>query len=76
MIGGRLALLLGFILTLPFQVAAKEPIRTLAGVVVKVADGDTITVNSDGTKVRVRLYGIDAPETEKSNRRTGRVSRG
>lgn len=54
---------------------AKEPIRTITGIVIKVADGDTITVNSDGTKVKVRLYGIDAPETEKSNKRTGRVSK-
>ncbi|UPU37835.1 thermonuclease family protein [Geomonas paludis] len=28
-----------------------------------------------GTKVKVRLYGIDAPKTEKRNRRTGRVSK-
>lgn len=33
------------------------------GKVVKVADGDTITVLSNGsTQVRIRFYGIDAPE--------------
>jgi endonuclease YncB( thermonuclease family) len=64
------------LLALPFPASAKEPIRTLYGVVVKVADGDTVTVNTEeGTKVKVRLYGIDAPETEKGNRRTGRVSK-
>ena len=33
-----------------------------SGKVIKVADGDTITVLKDGEKVRIRLYGIDAPE--------------
>lgn len=54
---------------------AKEPLRIIEGVVVKVADGDTITVNSKGTSVKVRLYGIDAPETEKVNRKTGLVAK-
>jgi endonuclease YncB( thermonuclease family) len=31
--------------------------------VVGVSDGDTLTVLRDGTKVRIRLHGIDAPET-------------
>jgi len=55
---------------------AKEPIRTINGIVVKVSDGDTIQVQDNlGTKVKVRFYGIDAPETEKSNKRTGHVSK-
>ena len=55
---------------------AKEPIRIIEGVVTKVSDGDTIHVQDRlGTKVKVRLYGIDAPETEKRNRKTGRVSK-
>ncbi len=38
----------------------------------KVSDGDSITVETrEGTKLKVRLYGIDAPETEKKNNRTG-----
>lgn len=32
------------------------------GKVIKVADGDTITVLKGEEKVRVRFYGIDAPE--------------
>ncbi len=37
---------------------------TLTGKVVKVADGDTITVlDSTNTQSRIRLQGIDAPET-------------
>ncbi|WP_423149724.1 thermonuclease family protein [Rubrolithibacter danxiaensis] len=36
---------------------------TLTGKVVKVADGDTITILiQDNTQVRVRLHGIDCPE--------------
>lgn len=31
--------------------------------VIGVSDGDTITVLRDRTQVRVRLHGIDAPET-------------
>ena len=34
---------------------------------VKVVDGDTIDVRIDGTKERVRLIGIDTPETKKPN---------
>jgi len=33
-----------------------------SGKVVGVADGDTITVLRDKEQVRIRLYGIDAPE--------------
>ncbi|HEY9855697.1 MAG TPA: thermonuclease family protein [Stenomitos sp.] len=35
---------------------------TLTGKVVKVADGDTITIMTDGQKERIRLLGIDTPE--------------
>lgn len=35
---------------------AKEPIRTIEGLVTKVSDGDTINVQDNlGTKVKVRL---------------------
>lgn len=32
------------------------------GYVVKVADGDSFVIKSYGQKIRVRMYGIDAPE--------------
>jgi len=52
-------------------------IRTVEGTVTKVSDGDTLQViTPEGTKLRVRLYGCDAPETEKVNRRTGQISSG
>lgn len=42
-----------------------QPVKgTVTGRVVKVADGDTITIlNPDMQEVKIRLYGIDAPET-------------
>lgn len=64
-----------FMLLLPSPGFSKEAIRTLDGIVTKVSDGDTIQVQSDGTKLKIRLYGIDAPETEKSNKRTGQITK-
>lgn len=32
------------------------------GYVVKVSDGDSFIIKSQGKKIRVRMYGIDAPE--------------
>jgi endonuclease YncB( thermonuclease family) len=71
----RLILVTFITLSLPLLAFAKPPIRIVYGSVVKVSDGDTIAVNSDGTKIKARLYGIDTPETEKGSRRTGRVSK-
>ena len=49
-------------------------IRTVTGTVTKVTDGDTIHVTTpEGTKLKVRLYGIDAPETSKINGSSGFV---
>lgn len=64
-----------FMLLLPSPGFSKEVIRSLEGIVTKISDGDTIQVNSEGTKLKIRLYGIDAPETEKSNKRTGHISK-
>lgn len=73
----RLLILIVSTLFLLSSVAiAKESIRTIEGAVIKVSDGDTINIQDNlGTKVKVRLYGIDAPETEKSNKNTGLVSK-
>jgi endonuclease YncB( thermonuclease family) len=40
--------------------------ETLVGKVVKVYDGDTITILVDGKKEKIRFYGIDAPEKKQS----------
>jgi endonuclease YncB( thermonuclease family) len=46
--------------------AAPRPQRIEEGTVTHVADGDTITViTSNQTKLRIRMFGIDAPETPK-----------
>jgi micrococcal nuclease len=43
-----------------------RPQRIEEGVVQRVADGDTITViTANQTKLRIRMWGIDAPETPK-----------
>lgn len=36
--------------------------ETITGKVVSVADGDTITILNNGLQLKLRLYGIDAPE--------------
>ncbi|MBC7948912.1 MAG: thermonuclease family protein [Chitinophagaceae bacterium] len=61
----------------PMSCFAKEPIRSFDCMVTDVLDGDTIKCavkNSGGTFVKVRLYGIDAPETEKISKK-GHVSK-
>jgi endonuclease YncB( thermonuclease family) len=50
-----------------FSTAKSEPAE-----VIKVYDGDTITVRQNGQKVKVRLCGVDAPELKQS---LGRESR-
>lgn len=64
------------LLLTPSLVPAKTPFRTIEGIVTRVSDGDTIAVQDDlGTKSKVRLYGIDTPETERRNQKTGRISK-
>ena len=71
---GILSTIILFSLSIP--PISNAAIRTVTGTVTKVSDGDTIHVTTpDRTKLTVRLYGVDAPETPKINRRTGRVSK-
>lgn len=67
-------LISGLLLFSP-QAFGKEPLRILEGAVLKVSDGDTISMDSGGTKVKIRFYGIDTPETVKINRRTGQINK-
>lgn len=58
------SLLAAFLLLLTAcgQPAAAQPARELVQVV-KVVDGDTVDVMRDGQRTRLRLIGIDTPET-------------
>ena len=51
---------------------AKKPQRIEEGTVTHVADGDTITViTANQTKLRIRMVGMDAPETPKGTKFPG-----
>ena len=55
------------ILLLPVLALAVPTDNVLIGRVVKVTDGDTITIlTTDNEQERIRLYGIDAPESRGS----------
>jgi endonuclease YncB( thermonuclease family) len=68
--------LLLFALVTVINVSAYQNIiRTVGGTVTKVSDGDTIHLTTpEQTILKVRLYGIDAPETDKINNHTGHVN--
>lgn len=58
----RVLILLAFLLSSPAGLA-----QTLAGRVVGVSDGDTITVlTAEKRRVKVRLHGIDCPESHQA----------
>ena len=70
-----LLLLLPLLLTCISVPTPHAAIRTVSGTITKVTDGDTVHVTTpEQTKLKVRLYGIDAPETDKINNKTGRVN--
>lgn len=75
MVRTLLMLLLLILFNLSTYSYAKDPIRIIHGMVTRVSDGDIIQVtDSDNKRVKIRLYGIDAPETEKSGKKTGHQS--
>jgi endonuclease YncB( thermonuclease family) len=61
--GTRPRLSLLFVLLLLLSVSpSRSAVSVLEGTVVKIADGDTITVlDSDKVQHRVRIAGVDAP---------------
>ncbi len=45
------------------------PLRIVTATITKISDCDTVqAITPEGTKLKVRLYGIDAPETPKGNK--------
>ena len=70
-----LLLLLPLLLTCISVPTSHAAIRTVSGTITKVTDGDTVHLTTpEQTILKVRLYGIDAPETDKINNKTGRVN--
>ncbi len=52
----------------PASDSASQVDKTLHGKVIKVADGDTITLKDNhGTTHRIRLLGVDAPELQQAH---------
>jgi len=61
-----LLLILAALLIFCAAASQAAPLRTITATITKITDGDTVqAVTSEGTKLKVRLYGIDAPETAK-----------
>jgi micrococcal nuclease len=57
------ALLLWLVVLVPVWAAAGTAAKTFVGEVVGVHDGDTLEVMHEGRAVKIRLYGIDTPES-------------
>ena len=59
----KLGIILAFIALLTLSAISHAfDLQRLAGQVVRIVDGDTIVLATDGARHRVRLAGIDAPE--------------
>jgi len=64
--GKPLWVLLAILFILGAAASQAAPLRTVTATITRITDGDTVqAVTPEGTKLKVRLYGIDAPETAK-----------
>jgi endonuclease YncB( thermonuclease family) len=62
----RWLFLLAALLIFFASVSHAAPLRTITATITRITDGDTVqAITPEGTKLKVRLYGIDAPETSK-----------
>ena len=67
---------LGACLLILFSPLPAWPGEALGGQVIRVTDGDTVTVATDDGKVeQVRYIGIDCPETHHPRRRVEELGR-
>ncbi len=61
----RVSLSLAFVLgILPTAFADANTAPTLQGRIVQVSDGDTVTLQTETSHIKIRLAGIDAPESK------------
>jgi endonuclease YncB( thermonuclease family) len=68
------AIMVSISLILLLSPVAHAVIRTVEGTVEKVSDGDSLRVTTDqGTELKIILYGCDAPEKEKRNKKNGAI---
>ncbi len=66
---GQLLTVLAALAVLGAAALHAAPIRTVTATITRITDGDTVqAITAEGTKLKVRLYGIDAPETQKGNK--------
>jgi len=57
-------------------ILARNPIRTVDGIVTQVTDGDTVKLaTTEGAKLNFILYGMAVTEMERVSRKTGMVSK-
>ena len=65
----RLLLIVTAFVTFCAAAGYAAPLRTVTATIIKITDGDTVqAITPEGTKLKVRLYGIDAPETAKGQK--------
>jgi micrococcal nuclease len=69
-------LMLLFLLIITYPATSFSQTATVDGFVSRVWDGNNLTVETrDRKKLNVRLYGIDAPELDKINRKSRRITK-
>jgi endonuclease YncB( thermonuclease family) len=62
----QLLSILAALLVLSVLSGHAAPVRNVTATITRITDGDTVqAITPEGTKLKVRLYGIDAPETPK-----------
>jgi micrococcal nuclease len=68
-LGKSLLFIFAILVILCAATSHAAPIRTVTATITKITDGDTVqAITPEGTKLKVRLYGIDAPETAKGKK--------
>jgi len=59
-------ILIASLLLLPVYALGDDPVVELRGKIVYVADGDTVGILADKETIKIRLEGIDAPESKQA----------